>query len=73
VRVQALQGFYLLLRGEQAVVDVEVGFAADVDIGEGIVAVAEKVEGEDDAAVGAVFEGDYAEGYGFGLHGEEDV
>lgn len=54
-------------------VDVEVGFAADVDIGEGIVAVAEKVEGEDDAAVGAVFEGDYAEGYGFGLHGEEDV
>lgn len=53
--------------------DVEVGFPEDVHGGVGVVAVAEEVEREDDAAVGGVFEGHDAVGCAAGLDGGEDV
>lgn len=49
---------------EEVVVDVEVDFGTDEDGGEGGVPVGEEVECEDYAAVGAVLEGDDAEGGG---------
>ena len=52
---------------------VEVGFAADVDVGIMEFAVGEEVEGLDNRAIGAVFEGNDAIGCSVRLHGCEDI
>ena len=71
--VDGMGGGWAGEEAEQVVMHVQVGFAADVDVRVVQFAVGEEVEGLDDGAVGAVFEGDDAVGCCVGLHGGEDV
>lgn len=58
---------------DEAVVDADVGFVDDDEVGVAAGEVGEEVEGEDDGAVGGVFEGHDAAGGAAGGDGLEDV